>query len=122
MLAALVMFAAIQTGVPPADVQVCMQAAAAATHSTVKDSDHDGCVCTVEQLRKMLVPNDYDLHEKMEAIIASGADEKSFNAQVSDIMKRRGMNQLDADAFLSRSHAAEVKASETCNSDPLFMH
>jgi hypothetical protein len=56
----------------------------------------------------------------METIIASGADEKSFNKQLSDIMLARGMNQHDADAFLARSRAAEQKAQEMCNPSPLL--
>ncbi|HEY2071190.1 MAG TPA: hypothetical protein VGG48_16655 [Rhizomicrobium sp.] len=113
-------FAVAAANAPPADVEVCMQAAAAATHSTANDSDRDGCVCTVQQLHKFLAPADYALHERMEAIIASGADEVSFNKQLSDIMKRRGMTQIDADAFLSRSRSAEQQAGAACNTSPLL--
>ncbi len=102
------------------DVDLCMRAAAAAAHSTVSDSDHEGCVCTVQQLHKFLMPGDYDLHAKMEEIIASGADEKAFNSQLSDVMKKRGMNQGDADAFLKRSQTAEAHANEVCNPSPLL--
>jgi hypothetical protein len=66
-------------------------------------------------LRKTLKPGDYDLHERMLEIIASGADEKTFNKQMSDVMLQRGMNQHDADAFLARSKAAERKAQDDCN-------
>jgi hypothetical protein len=115
------LFAVVPTSVvPPTDVDVCMRAAATVAHSTVKDSDKDGCVCTVQQLHKFLAPGDYTLHESMEEIIASGADEKSFNAQLSAIMRKRGMNQRDADAFLTRSRSAEQRASDVCNPSPLL--
>ncbi|HEX3675418.1 MAG TPA: hypothetical protein VHU87_14190 [Rhizomicrobium sp.] len=102
------------------DVGTCMRAAAVVAKSTVKDSDHDGCVCTVQQLHKFLNPGDYELHQKMEEIIATGADEKSFNTQLSDILKKRGMNQADADAFLTRSRTAEYRAQDVCNPSPLL--
>jgi hypothetical protein len=122
------LFAIIALAVAPAtvtpasnpDVDVCMRAAAAVAHSTVSESDRGGCACAVQQLHKFLVPHDYALHEEMETIIAGGADEKSFDKQLSDIMLRRGMNQVAATAFLARAHAAEDKAQEVCNPSPLL--
>ncbi|HEY1631503.1 MAG TPA: hypothetical protein VGF56_09310 [Rhizomicrobium sp.] len=119
MLIALILAAATAAPVPP-DVEVCMRAAAAATRATVVDTDQSGCVCTVQQLHKFLTPQDYALHERMEEIIASGADEKSFNKQLSDIMLKRGMTQIDANAFLARVRSAEERASSACNSSPLL--
>lgn len=119
MLAALLFAVATTAAIPP-DVDVCMRAAAAVTHSTVDNTDQSGCVCTVGQLRKTLSPGDYALHQTMEAIIASGADEKSFNAQLSAIMLKRGMDQTSADAFLARSRAAEARANGVCNPSPLL--
>jgi hypothetical protein len=123
MLLTALIFAAAAASTPVSpDVDVCMRAAAAASLSTVKDTDQAGCVCTVQQLHKALSPTDYALHEKMEEIIASGADEASFNKQLSDIMLKRGMSQSDANAFLARSRAAEQRASDACNSSPLLEH
>jgi hypothetical protein len=102
------------------DVDTCMRAAAVVAQSTIKDSDRDGCVCTVQQLHKFLNPSDYELHQKMEEIIATGADEKTFNTQLSDILKKRGMNQADANEFLTRSRAAEFHAQDVCNPSPLL--
>jgi hypothetical protein len=120
VLAALLLAAATAAAPAPPDVDVCMRAAAAASQSTTKDTDQTGCVCTVQQLHKFLTPSDYALHEKMEEIIASGAGEASFNKQLSEIMLKRGMSQIDANAFLARAHAAEVHASDACNSSPLL--
>ena len=102
------------------DVDVCMRAAAAVAHATVSESDRGGCVCAAQQLRKFLSPGDYELHEEMEAVIAGGGGEKSFNKEMSDAMLKRGMNQASADAFLARAHAAEDKAQEICNPSPLL--
>jgi hypothetical protein len=118
-LAAIVILAVAPVTVSP-DVDVCMRAAAAVAHSTVTESDRGGCVCAGQQLRKFLSPGDYDLHEDMETIIAGGADEKSFNKQMSDVMLKRGMNQANADAFLKRAQAAEDKAQQICNPSPLL--
>jgi hypothetical protein len=119
MLTAL-LFAVATTATVPPDVDVCMRAAAAATHSTLADTDQSGCVCTVAQLRKYLSAGDYALHQTMESIIASGADEKSFNTHLSAIMLKRGMDQTSADAFLARSRAAEARANGVCNPSPLL--
>jgi len=119
MFLILLLAAATAAPVPP-DVDVCMRAAAAAAHDTVTDTDQSGCVCTVQQLHHLLTPQDYALHETMEEIIASGADEKSFNKALSDIMLQRGMTQIDANAFLARSRSAEERASSACNSSPLL--
>jgi hypothetical protein len=53
-------------------------------------------------------------------IIASGADQKSGQKHLSDIMLQRGMNQHDADAFFARVNAAQTKAQEICNPSPLL--
>ena len=103
-----------------AEVDLCVKAAAATDHVAVKDVDRGACDCAVKELHKSLRPHDYDLHEKMVEIIASGADEKTFNRQMSDVMLARGMDQHDADAFLSRSRKAEQHAQEICNSSPLL--
>jgi hypothetical protein len=97
-----------------------MRAAAAVAHSTVKDADRDGCVCSDQQLHKLLHGGDYSLHEDMQTIIASGANEERFNKQLSDIMLKRGMKQGDADQFFARLKAAEAKVQGICNSDPLL--
>ncbi|MGH6872399.1 MAG: hypothetical protein ACREHE_12930 [Rhizomicrobium sp.] len=117
-LASLLFLAAMANATPATDVDVCMRAAAAAARSSIADSDHEGCVCTVQQLRKTLTPGDYELHETMEEIIASGADEKSFNSRLSAVMLKRGMNQADANAFLARARAAEARAQQFCNPAP----
>lgn len=99
---------------------ICMRAAAVVAHSSVKESDRAGCVCADQQLHRLLHGGDYALHEDMETIIASGADEKDFNKQLSDAMLKRGMNQSDADQFFGRLKAAEATARATCDSDPLL--
>jgi len=119
------LFAIIVLAVAPTipvspDVDVCMRAAAAVAHAAVNESDRGGCVCAGQQLRKSLSPGDYELHEQMETVIAGGADEKSFNKQMSDIMLKRGMNQGAADAFLKRAQAAEDKTQQICNPSPLL--
>jgi hypothetical protein len=122
-LAAIIVLAVVPATTTPApnpDVDVCMRAAAIVAHSTVSESDRGGCACAVQQLHKFLAPGDYTLHEEMETIIASGADEKSFDKQMSDIMLKRGMNQTSANAFLARSHSAESKAQDICNPSPLL--
>ena len=53
-------------------------------------------------------------------VIASGADQKSFDKQMSDIMLKRGMKQPDVDAFLARSKKAENAAQAKCNTSPLL--
>src|SRR6185437_16336632 len=85
------------------DLDICMRAAAATDHVALKEVDKDACVCATADLRKTLKPSDFDLHQRMLEVIASGADEKTFNKQMSDIMLQRGMNQSDADAFLART-------------------
>ncbi|HEY2034871.1 MAG TPA: hypothetical protein VGH02_14405 [Rhizomicrobium sp.] len=95
-----------------------MKAAAAADHIKVDDVDKDACVCATKQLHLLLKPDDYDLHEKMLSVIASGADRKSFDKQMSDIMLKRGMKQPDVDAFLARSKKAENAAQAKCNTAP----
>lgn len=97
------------------DLNTCMRAAAATDHVALKEVDKDACTCATADLRKTLKPSDFDLHERMLEVIASGADEKTFNKQMSDIMLQRGMNQSDADAFLARSKAAERKAQDDCD-------
>ena len=120
LLAILILAAMPATAAPSPDVEICMRAAAAVAHAAVSESDRGGCVCAGQQLRKFLSPGDYELHEEMETIIAGGADEKSFNKEMSDAMLKRGMNQASADAFLARAHAAEDKAQEICNPSPLL--
>ena len=102
------------------EINVCMKAAAAADHVKLEDVDKDACVCATKQLRVSLKPGDYDLHEKMLTVIASGADQKSFDKQMSDIMLKRGMKQPDVDAFLERSKKAENAAHAKCNTAPLL--
>jgi hypothetical protein len=101
------------------EIDVCVKAAAATDHVNVRQVDRGACQCATAELHKVLKPGDYDLHERMLEIIASGADEKTFNAQMSDIMVKRGMNQSDVDAFLARTKAAQQKAQEDC--DPSIM-
>ncbi|MGN6516526.1 MAG: hypothetical protein ACTHLR_11895 [Rhizomicrobium sp.] len=101
-------------------VDTCVKAAAVTDHVSVKDVDRDACVCATKQLRTRLKGDDFDLHEKMLQIIATGADKKSFDKQMSDIMLKRGMNQPMVDAFLSRSKKAEDQAQALCNSQPLL--
>ncbi|HWD49058.1 MAG TPA: hypothetical protein VG309_03990 [Rhizomicrobium sp.] len=105
---------------PSDEIDICVKAAAASDHVKPGDVDRGGCECATKQLHSSLKPGDFALHEQMETIIASGADEKSFNKQLSDIMLARGMNQHDADAFLARSRAAEQKAQDMCNPSPLL--
>jgi hypothetical protein len=100
------------------EVQICMKAAAATDHIKLDDVDKDACVCATKELHKSLSPDDFSLHEKMLVVIASGADEKSFNKQMSDIMLKRGMNQKMVDAFLARSKKAQDKAQAICNTAP----
>ena len=107
--------AASRTAKADPDVDLCVKAAAATDHSSIQEVDRDGCECATKQLRLTLHGRDYELHQKMMEIIASGADEKSFDKQLSDIMLKRGMNQHDADAFLARSKTAENKAQSVCN-------
>lgn len=102
------------------EVEICMKAAAAADHIKLEDVDKDACVCATKQLHLLLKPGDYDLHEKMLTVIASGADQKSFDKQMSDIMLKRGMKQPDVDAFLERSKKAENAAHAKCNTAPLL--
>ncbi|HEY5338652.1 MAG TPA: hypothetical protein VIJ85_10635 [Rhizomicrobium sp.] len=102
------------------EIAVCIKAAAATDHVALKDVDKDACECATKRLHASLKPGDYALHEQMLEVIASGADEKTFNKQMSDIMLKRGMDQHDVDAFLARSKAAEQKAQEVCNPSPLL--
>jgi hypothetical protein len=97
------------------EIDTCIKAAAATDHVSVKDVDTGACECATQDLHKFLKPGDFDLHERMLQIIGSGADEATFNKQMSDVMLGRGMNQRDADAFLARSKAAERKARDDCN-------
>jgi hypothetical protein len=97
------------------EIDVCMRAAAASDHVALKEVDKGACTCATNKLHAYLKPTDFDLHEQMLEAIASGADEKTFNAQMSDIMQKRGMNQSDVDKFLARSKAAELKAQDACN-------
>jgi hypothetical protein len=119
-LFAIVVLAVAPTVPVSPDVDVCMRAAAAVAHAAVSESDRGGCVCAGQQLHKFLSSGDYELHEEMETLIASGADEKSFNKQLSDTMRKRGMNQAAADAFLKRAQAAEDKTQQICNPSPLL--
>jgi hypothetical protein len=101
------------------EIDVCVKAAAATDHVAVRQVDRGACQCATADLHKILKPGDYDLHERMLEIIASGADEKTFNKQMSDLMLQRGMNQSGVDAFLARTQAAQRKAQEDC--DPSIM-
>lgn len=100
------------------EVTICVKAAAVADHIKVDDVDKDACICATKQLHLLLKADDYDLHEKMLTVIASGADQKSFDKQMSDIMLKRGMKQPDVDAFLARSKKAEAAAQSKCNTAP----
>jgi hypothetical protein len=113
---------AVPVATPATDsaTSICMKAAAATDHVALTDVDKDACQCATKQLHGVLKPSDFALHEQMLEILASGADEKSFNKQLSDIMLNRGMTQKDADAFLARSKAAEEKAQAVCNNSPLL--
>lgn len=120
---AFAIFAALTAFSLPAqadEVDTCVNAAAASDHIPAKDVDRDACVCATKELHATLKPGDFDLHEKMLELIAGGADEKSFNRQMSDIMLKRGMTQANVDAFLARSHKAEAAAQDKCNSSPLL--
>jgi hypothetical protein len=97
------------------EIDVCMRAAAATDHVPVKEVDRGACECATRELHKLMRPSDFDLHEQMLSTIANGADEKTFNAQMSDIMLKRGMNQSDVDKFLARAKAAERKSQDDCN-------
>lgn len=113
--------AAMQPPVKPGSpVDVCMRAAAAVSHAPLADSDRDECECADQQMHKLLHGGDYALHLQMQTILASGADEKAFNKQLSDDMLQRGMTQGDADAFFARLKVAEAKIQEICNSSPLL--
>jgi hypothetical protein len=102
------------------EIDVCMRASAATDHVALKEVDKGACQCATADLHKILKPGDFDLHERMLEVIASGADEKSFNKQMSDVMLERGMNQSGVDSFLARSKAAERKAQEDCNASILL--
>ncbi len=108
LAAVLAIAAANAPSTMPADI--CMRAAAVIAHAPVKESDRQGCVCADQQLHKLLHGGDYALHEAMQTIIAGGADEASFNKQLSDVMLKRGMNQSDADQFFARLKMAEGNA------------
>jgi len=105
---------------PAPNVDVCVKAAAATDHVKPGDVDRGGCECATKQLRTNLKPSDFSLHEQMLQIIASGADQKTGQKQLSDIMLQRGMNQHDADAFFARVSAAQTKAQDICNPSPLL--
>jgi len=100
------------------EVQTCMKAAAATDHIKLDDVDKDACVCATKELHKSLSPDDFALHEKMLEVIASGANEKAFNKQMSDVMLKHGMDQKMVDAFLARSKKAQDKAQTVCNTAP----
>jgi hypothetical protein len=97
------------------EIDICMRAAAVTDHVAVKEVDKSACECATSDLHKNMRPADFELHERMLEVIASGADKKSFDKQMSDIMLARGMNQHDVDAFLARSKTAENKAQDDCN-------
>ena len=97
------------------EIETCVNAAAATDHVPVKMVDRGACQCATADLRRTLKPGDFDLHERMLEIIASGADKKTFDKQMSDIMLARGMKQSDVDAFLARTKAAQQKAQDDCN-------
>jgi len=105
---------------PAEELAICIKAAAATDHVDVKDVDRGGCECATKQLRSSLKPGDFALHERMLEIIASGADQKTGEKQLSDVMLQRGMTQRDADAFFARVNAAQEKAQEICNPSPLL--
>jgi hypothetical protein len=100
------------------EVEICMKAAAATDHIKLGDVDKDACACATAELHKSLSPDDFALHENMLEVIASGADQKSFDKQMSDIMLKRGMNQKMVDTFLARSKKAETAAQAKCNTAP----
>jgi hypothetical protein len=108
--------------VKPSDpaVDICVKAAAATDHIGVADVDRDACICATKQMRSRLSHDDFDLHEKMLEVIATGADKKAFDKQMSDIMLKHGMNQQMVDSFLARSKKAEDQAQALCNTSPLL--
>jgi hypothetical protein len=120
MILAAILAIAAATAPSSTPVDLCMRAAAVVAHASIKESDRDGCVCADQQLRKLLHGSDYALHEDMQSIIASGADEASFNKQLSDIMLKRRMNQNDANQFFARLKTAESQVQAICNSSPLL--
>jgi hypothetical protein len=103
---------------PNPEVGVCVKAAAATDHIKTDDVDRDACACATKELHHTLSPDDFALHEKMLEVIASGANEQSFNKQMSDIMLKRGMNQQMVNAFLARTKKAQDKAHAKCNVPP----
>jgi hypothetical protein len=105
---------------PGSAVDICMRAAAAIAHSAVKDADRADCACSDQQLHRLLHGGDYALHEDMQTIIANGANEASFNKQLSDIMLKRGMNQNDANQFFARLKTAETATQAICSDSPLM--
>ncbi|MGN6149819.1 MAG: hypothetical protein ACTHPD_14875 [Rhizomicrobium sp.] len=104
------------------EVEVCVKAAAATDHIKIGDVDKDACACATSELHKSLTPDDFALHEKMLEVIASGADEKAFNKQMSDIMLKRGMNQKMVDSFLARTKKAQDRAQTKCNASAPLMN
>jgi hypothetical protein len=104
------------------EVMVCMKAAAATDHIKISEVDKDACTCATGELHKSLTPDDFSLHEKMLEVIASGADEKAFNKQMSGVMLKRGMNQKMVDAFLARTKKAQDKAQAKCNASAPLMN
>jgi hypothetical protein len=103
---------------PNPDVDICVKAAAATDHIKIEDVDRDACACATKELQRTLSPDDFALHETMLGVIASGANERSFNKQMSDIMLKRGMNQQMVNAFLARTKKAQDKAHAKCNVPP----
>ena len=71
------------------EIDTCVNAAAATDHVPVKMVDRDACKCATAELHKILKPGDFDLHERMLEVIASGADEKTFNRQMSDVIQTK---------------------------------
>ncbi|HWA30909.1 MAG TPA: hypothetical protein VG867_07415 [Rhizomicrobium sp.] len=124
LLAAIAFAAAVSHATPakPSDpaVDVCVKAAAATDHIAITDVDRDACTCATKQLRSRLSHDDFDLHQQMLQVIATGADKKAFDKRMSDIMLKRGMNQQMVDAFLARSKKAEDEAQGLCNASPLL--
>ena len=113
--------AAAQAPVKPGGpVDICMRAAAAVSHSALADMDRDDCECADQQLHKLLHGGDYVIHEEMQTLLATGANEATFNKQLSDYMLQRGMTQSDADAFFTRLKAAEAKTQGLCSATPLL--
>ena len=104
------------------EVEICVKAAAATDHIKTSDVDKDACTCATKELHKSLSPNDFALHEKMLEVIASGADEKAFNTQMSGIMLKQGMTQKMVDAFLARTKKAQDRAQTKCNASAPLMN